>query len=84
VDGQADLLEVVGALHAVGRLAHLLHGGQEQADQDGDDGNHHQQLDQGKSRPFSHGLTQQGGMRQEDDRRPARQAPSILRPTWNR
>ena len=30
-------------------LARLLHGRQEQADQDGDDGDHHQQLDQGKT-----------------------------------
>ena len=46
VDGQADLLEVVRALHPVGGLADLLDRGQQQADQDGDDGDHHQQLDQ--------------------------------------
>src|SRR2546421_30440 len=46
VEGQADLLQVVLALGAGGRLAHLLDGGQEQADEDGDDGDHHQQLDQ--------------------------------------
>ena len=44
--GQADLLEVVGAADACGRLADLLDGGQQQADEDGDDGDHHQQLDQ--------------------------------------
>ena len=46
VDGQADLLQVVLALHAGGGLADLLDGGQEQADQDRDDRDHHQQLDQ--------------------------------------
>ena len=46
VQGQADLLEVVGALDAGGGLADLLHGGQQQADQDGDDGDDDQQLDQ--------------------------------------
>jgi hypothetical protein len=46
VDAQGELLEVVAALHPRRRLAHFLHGGQEQADEDGDDGDHHQQLDQ--------------------------------------
>src|SRR5262249_23699582 len=40
------LLEVVLALRAVGGLAHPLDGGQEQADEHGDDRYHHQQLDQ--------------------------------------
>jgi hypothetical protein len=47
VHRQPDLLEVVGALHLVGRLADLLDGRQEQADQHGDDGDDDQQLDQG-------------------------------------
>src|SRR5262249_41896490 len=46
VEGERQLLEVVLAAGPVGSLAHLLHGGQEQADEDGDDGDHHQQLDQ--------------------------------------
>src|SRR5262249_18861967 len=46
VDGQSELLEVVGAFEPVGGLAHLLDGGQEQANQHGNDGNHHQQLDE--------------------------------------
>src|SRR5262249_31109681 len=46
VDGQADLLEVVLALGAAGGLADLLDGGEQEADEDGDDGDHHQQLDQ--------------------------------------
>jgi hypothetical protein len=48
VQGQADLLEIVGAAQACSGLAHFLHGRQEQADEHGDDGDHHQQLDQGK------------------------------------
>src|SRR5205807_2426870 len=46
VEGDADLLEVVLAFRPVGGLAHLLHGRQEERHQDGDDGDHHQQLDQ--------------------------------------
>src|SRR5262249_38725314 len=46
VDGDAYLLEVVTALDAGGGLTDLLHRGQEQADEDGDDGYHHQKLDQ--------------------------------------
>ena len=46
VDGQADLFEVVGTAQATRGLAGRLHGRQQQADQDRDDGNHHQQLDQ--------------------------------------
>ena len=44
--GQAELLEVVHALRAAGRLACRLHGGQEQRDQDRDDRDHDQQFDQ--------------------------------------
>ena len=36
----------------------LLHGGQEQADQDGDDGDHHQQLDQREGGSLSGGSHQ--------------------------
>ena len=46
VASQGDLLEVVRALQAGGGLADLLDGGQQQADQDGDDGDDHQQFDQ--------------------------------------
>src|SRR5262249_25252099 len=45
VAGQRQLLQVVGALGTGRRLAHLLHGGDQQADKDGNDGNHDQQLD---------------------------------------
>jgi hypothetical protein len=47
---QTDLLEVVAATHAVGRFADLLDGGEQEADQHGNDGDDHQQLDQRKSR----------------------------------
>src|SRR5439155_19657401 len=50
VGGQPHLLEVVLALHAGSRLAHLLHGRQQQADQDGDDGDDDQQLDEREAR----------------------------------
>ena len=44
------LLEVVGALHAGGGFADLLHGGEQQPDQDRDDRDHDQQLDQRERR----------------------------------
>ena len=47
--GQAQLLQVVGALGAAGGLAGRLDRRQEQGDQDRDDGDHHQQLDQGEA-----------------------------------
>ena len=50
VEGQADLLQVVLAAQPGGGLADLLHGGQEQADEHRDDGDHHQQLDQREPR----------------------------------
>src|SRR5262249_49807778 len=46
VTGDGELVEVVAALDAGGGVANLLDGGDEQADEDGDDGDHHQQLDQ--------------------------------------
>ena len=55
VQGDADLLEVVGAGHAVGRLAHLLHGGNQQADQYGDDGDNHEQFNQRETTPIPPG-----------------------------
>jgi hypothetical protein len=49
VQRQADLLEVVGALDPPRGLARRLDGRQEQADQDGDDRDHDQEFNQGKS-----------------------------------
>src|SRR5262249_21909723 len=42
VEGQADLFEVVGALHPRGGLADLLHCRQQEADEDGNDGDDYQ------------------------------------------
>ena len=46
VRGQTDLAQVVGAGNPVGRFPHPLHRRHEHADQYGNDGNHHQELDQ--------------------------------------
>jgi hypothetical protein len=48
VQRQADLFEVVAALHAPSGLASGLDRRQEQGDQDADDGNHDKQLNQCK------------------------------------
>src|SRR5207249_860529 len=49
VHGQANLLEIVRAAHTVGGLAHLLNGGQEQANEHSNNRNHYQQFDQSKA-----------------------------------
>jgi hypothetical protein len=51
VKGQAYLFEVVLALHASRCFADFLDGGQQESNEDGYDGDHHQQLDQRKGRP---------------------------------
>src|SRR5262249_49515028 len=56
VKGEPELLQVIGALHAIGRLAHLLHRGQQQADEDADDGDDDEELDQRESPPRSQAL----------------------------
>ena len=48
---QADLLQMVAALHATRRLAGGLNGRQLQGDQYADKGDHHQQLDERETRP---------------------------------
>ena len=50
VRGQNNLLEVVGTLDASRHGADLLDSRQQQADQHGYDGNHHQQLDESEGR----------------------------------
>jgi hypothetical protein len=50
VQGDAELPKVVLARRPRGRLTGFLHGGNEQGDQSGDDGNHHQQLDEREAR----------------------------------
>jgi WD40 repeat protein len=46
---EADLFEVVGAFGVIGRLAHFLHRGRKDSDEHGDDGDHDQELEQGKA-----------------------------------
>src|SRR4051794_2733848 len=50
VKRKPDLLEVVLAFRPCGGLAYLLHRGQEQPNEDGDDGNYNQQFDQREAR----------------------------------
>jgi hypothetical protein len=50
VTGQADLLEVVGAVDAVGGRADLLDGGEQHGDENADDGDHHQKLNESERR----------------------------------
>src|SRR5262249_52754969 len=59
VGGDAELLELVGALDASGGLADLLDRREEEADEDGDDGDDYQQLDEGKTTPDSRTQTQE-------------------------
>ena len=60
VHRQTDLLEVVRALCPPSRFTRGLNGRQQQANENGDDGNHHKQLDQGKTAvSSSHGLCPQ-------------------------
>jgi len=54
MDRQAELLDVVDALRPAGGLAGRLHRREEQGDQDGDDGDHHQKLDQRESASGTH------------------------------
>src|SRR5262249_11055576 len=50
--GQGELLEVVDALGAAGRLARRLHRGQEQADQDRDDRDDDEEFDEREATPI--------------------------------
>jgi hypothetical protein len=52
VHGQGDLFGVVLALAARRGGADFLHCGDQQADEDGDDRDHHQQLDQREPMAF--------------------------------
>jgi hypothetical protein len=53
VERDADLPEVVGAVHAAGGLAHLLDSRQQQAHQQADNAYVDQQFDESKARPWS-------------------------------
>jgi hypothetical protein len=48
-EGGSDLLQVVRAIGQLGLLQRLLHRGYQQGGQDGDNGNHHQEFDEGES-----------------------------------
>jgi hypothetical protein len=54
MQGQPDLAQIVLALCAAGRFAHFLDCRQKQTGRDQQDGDHHQDLNQGHARP-SHG-----------------------------
>ncbi len=49
VHRNADLLEIVAALHATSGLAGRLHGRQKERHQDADDGNDDQKFDEGEA-----------------------------------
>ena len=49
MQSDADLAKIIRAGSKSGRLPRRLDRGQKQRDQDADNGNHHQQLDQGKT-----------------------------------
>ena len=50
--GQSQLSEVISGLRPAGGLTGLLNSGKNQRDQDGDDGNHDEQFNQGKTKPL--------------------------------
>ena len=52
MQGESQLLQVVATLRPAGRFAGLLDRRQQQGNQHGDDGDHHQQFDQRKSPPM--------------------------------
>jgi hypothetical protein len=71
LDGETDLLQVVGASGAVGGLADLLDRGQKQAHQATDDPDHDEQFDKRKAGP-AHvclAIVLWGGERDHKDRR---------------
>ena len=68
-DRQPELLEVSGVAHLVGRVTDPLHGREEQSDQEGDDCDHHQQLDPGKGLASVHTWSAACGVAIESRRR---------------
>ena len=54
MNGEPQLLEVVGALGAAGRLARGLHGREQQCDQYRNDRDDDQELDQRETRSSAH------------------------------
>ena len=53
VGRETPLFDVVAATHPGGRFADLLDGGEQQADQNGDDRDHHQEFDQREPTPIT-------------------------------
>jgi hypothetical protein len=67
VHRQGKLLEVVGALRSPRRLARGLHGRQQQRDEDANDGNYHQQFNQGKAGLFLSQRAAHNGVLHKED-----------------
>jgi hypothetical protein len=59
VDSGADLPHIITTGCFVGGFANLLNRRDQESDQDGDDGDDHQQLDQSESGSLSHGFPPQ-------------------------
>jgi hypothetical protein len=78
VRSQSNLLEIVAALNPSGGLSDLLDGWQEQADEDANDGNHHQQLDQREATRTS-GDTSEWHRTSEKKKKRSRKDPDSLR-----
>ena len=57
---QGHLLEIVAAGHPPRRLTRRLHGRQEQADEGGDDRDHHEQFDEGETDSGTRELARHG------------------------
>src|SRR5262249_12527580 len=85
LERQGKLLEIVGARHSVGGFTHLLYGREQEADQHGDDRDHHQKLDQREPQPLppstgvthSNLLSQRGMQGGTFDRRRATTSHSV-------
>jgi hypothetical protein len=76
VEGQADLFEMVAALHAARGFAGRLDGGQEQTDHDPDDRDDNEEFDEGETASSGRGLGSDAkgrkGMHGESLRQPNR------------
>jgi hypothetical protein len=76
VKGQADLFEMVAALHAASGFAGRLDSGQEQTDHDPDDRDDNEEFDEGETASSGRGLGSNGkgrkGVHGESLRKPNR------------
>jgi hypothetical protein len=48
VQRKSNLLQIIAALHPIGRFANLLDGGEKETNQDRDDGDHDEEFNQGE------------------------------------